>query len=107
IVFGAALLFGLARFAPSGLLAGWIGMIGMILILYFGLFDLAAIAWRLAGVDAKPIMNAPLKSRSLNEFWGRRWNGAFNQLVLSIFFRRLVRSIGSVRAILTAFLISG
>ena len=107
IVFGTALLFGLARLAPNGLLAGWIGMIGMILILHFGLFDLAAAAWRMIGVDAKPIMNAPMKSHSLNEFWGRRWNGAFNQLVLSIFFRQLVRSVGTIRATLTAFLISG
>ena len=82
-------------------------MIGMILILHFGLFDLAAIAWRIAGINANPIMNAPFKSSSLSEFWGRRWNGAFNQLVLNIFFRKLSRSIGTVRAALTAFLLSG
>jgi predicted DCC family thiol-disulfide oxidoreductase YuxK len=104
---GAALLFGLARHVPNELGAGWVGMIGMVLILHFGLFDLAAVVWRTAGIDAKPIMSAPLKSTSLSEFWGRRWNGAFNQLVLTLFFRRLVRFIGSIRATLTAFLLSG
>jgi predicted DCC family thiol-disulfide oxidoreductase YuxK len=107
VFLGITILFGLARLAPNGLVAGWIGMIGMILILHFGLFDVAAIGWRIAGVDAKPIMHAPLKSSSLSEFWGRRWNGAFNQLVLTLFFRRFVRSIGSIRATLVAFLVSG
>jgi predicted DCC family thiol-disulfide oxidoreductase YuxK len=104
---GAALLFCVAPLTPNALIAGWIGMIGMILILHFGLFDLAAIAWRTAGVEAKPIMNAPLQATSLSDFWGRRWNGAFNQLVLTVFFRRLARAIGSIRATLTAFLVSG
>ena len=37
---------------------GWIGMIGMILILHFGAFQLLAFAWQVAGLDAKPIMDA-------------------------------------------------
>jgi hypothetical protein len=34
-------------------------------------------AWRLAGVDRRPLFLAPLRSTSLAEFWGRRWNLAF------------------------------
>ena len=52
-------------------------------------------------------MNAPIKATSLTEFWGRRWNGAFNQLVLETFFARLARKLGAIRATLTAFLVSG
>jgi alginate O-acetyltransferase complex protein AlgI len=108
ILLGVSLLFLIARHAAAHpLLAGWIGMIGIILILHFGLFELAAVAWRAAGVEARPIMNSPIKATSLSEFWGRRWNGAFNQLVLEIFFTRLARRIGTVRATLTGFLISG
>jgi alginate O-acetyltransferase complex protein AlgI len=107
ILLGALFIFGLARLASNQLLAGWIGMIGIILILHFGLFDLAATAWRIAGINAQPIMNAPIRVTSLSEFWGRRWNGAFNQLVVDVLFRRLARSIGIVRATLTAFLLSG
>jgi D-alanyl-lipoteichoic acid acyltransferase DltB (MBOAT superfamily) len=107
ILLGSLFLFGLARLASNQLLAGWIGMIGIILILHFGLFDLAATAWRIAGINAQPIMNAPIRATSLSEFWGRRWNGAFNQLLVDVLFRRLARSIGIVRATLTAFLLSG
>src|SRR5206468_12632671 len=52
---GVVLFFGVARFLDQALLAGWIGMIGIILILHFGLFHLLAIGWRAAGLDAKPI----------------------------------------------------
>lgn len=107
ILLGGLLLFGLARLISNQLIAGWSGMIGMILLLHFGLFDLAAIAWRIAGINAAPIMNAPIKATTLSEFWGKRWNGAFNQLVLNILFRPLTRAIGPVRATLTAFLVSG
>jgi len=94
IVLGVVLLFGLVRFAPHPLVTGWIGMIGIILILHFGLFHLLAIAWRAAGVDAEPIMDAPLHSKSLSEFWSRRWNAAFNRLALDFVFRPLTRRIG-------------
>jgi alginate O-acetyltransferase complex protein AlgI len=107
ILFGCLLLFVIARSTKEPLLASWIGMTGLIFILHFGLFHLAAISWRRAGVDVDLIMNAPWRSKSLSEFWGRRWNGAFNSLVLDLLFRRFARSIGPVRATLTAFLISG
>ncbi|PYL86100.1 MAG: hypothetical protein DMF23_02000 [Verrucomicrobia bacterium] len=104
---GVVLLFGVARFLDQALLAGWIGMIGIILILHFGLFHLLAIGWRAAGLDAKPIMKAPLRSKSVSEFWGRRWNDAFNRLALDFVFRPLARRQGIRIATLAAFLVSG
>ena len=80
VLLGAVLLFGVAHLAYQPVLAGWIGMIGMILILHFGLFQLLAAGWRKAGIDVEPIMNAPLYSKTISEFWGRRWNSAFNRL---------------------------
>ena len=91
---GVVLLFGVARIAPQPLLAGWIGMIGIILILHFGLFHLLAIGWRTAGIDVKPIMDAPLCSKSVSEFWSRRWNAAFNRLAFDFVFRPLARRRG-------------
>jgi predicted DCC family thiol-disulfide oxidoreductase YuxK len=107
ILLGAVFLFGLARLAPHPLVTGWIGMIGMILALHFGMFALLAIAWRAYGLDVRPIMDAPLNSTSLGEFWGRRWNGAFNQLAFENVFRPVGRSTGPILGTIVAFLASG
>ena len=104
---GVVLLFGVARSVDQALLAGWIGMIGIILILHFGLFHFLAIGCRAAGLNAEPIMEAPLRSKSVSEFWGRRWNGAFNRLALDFVFRPLARRQGIRIATMAAFLVSG
>jgi alginate O-acetyltransferase complex protein AlgI len=106
-VLGTLILFGCARLSPNPLVTGWIGMAGMVLLLHFGLFDIASVIWRLTGVNASPIMNSPIVSTSLGEFWGRRWNSAFNHLVIVLFFRDFARRFGAIRGTLTAFLISG
>src|SRR5262245_20469133 len=51
----------LAVVKPS-LLAGWLGMAGVVLVLHFGSFELISLAWRRAGVDAIPVMQQPLRS---------------------------------------------
>jgi predicted DCC family thiol-disulfide oxidoreductase YuxK len=107
ILLGSVLLFGVARGAANPLLAGWIGMVGMILLLHFGFFKLLSLGWRALRVDAPPIMNAPLRSTSVSEFWGERWNAAFNDLALRLVFRPAVRVIGIAGATLLAFLVSG
>jgi alginate O-acetyltransferase complex protein AlgI len=82
-------------------------MVGMILILHFGLFDLASIGWKAFRVDAPPIMNRPLRSTSVSEFWGRRWNAAFNDLAVRLLFRPIARATGPAAATLVAFAGSG
>jgi len=107
ILLGISLLFALARHASSPILAGWIGMIGLILILHFGLFELASIGWRALRVDAAPIMNRPLHSTSVSEFWGRRWNAAFNDLAVRLVFRPVARHTTVIAATLLTFAASG
>ncbi len=104
---GAVLLWGAARRVPEPLLAGWIGMLGLILLLHFGAFQLLALAWRRLGIDAPPIMDAPMRSASLGEFWGRRWNGAFNRLASDFVFRPVAKKLGTTVATLSAFGLSG
>ena len=79
---GAALLWGGARALPASypLVRGWTGMLGFVLLMHFGAFKLLALLWQNMGVNAAPIMSVPLKSSSLSEFWGRRWNLGFRQL---------------------------
>ncbi len=109
IIFGATLIWFVTRHfvATQPLLAGWIGMVGIILCLHFGLFQFLALAWQRIGVNAQPIMREPLRATSLADFWGRRWNGAFHFLANDFIFRRMLRKYDATTAILLVFLISG
>ena len=109
IALGIVLTWVLARQAWPGhpLLTGWIGMIGAIFILHFGTFHLLSLAWRRAGINAVPLMRSPIRSTSLSEFWGRRWNTAFHELATRFTFKPLRPWVGATAATLTTFLASG
>jgi hypothetical protein len=106
---GAALLWILARSVPATepLLRGWTAMLGLILLLHFGTFEIIALIWQRCGVAAIPIMSAPLRSTSLSEFWGKRWNLGFRQLAHNLIFRPLHRSLGVGSAGFVVFIVSG
>lgn len=87
--------------------AGWLGMIGLIFVLHCGTFHLLSLAWRECDVNAMPVMRNPLRSTSLAEFWGRRWNTAFHELAARYTFRPMRRFIGPAFASLFVFLVSG
>jgi len=108
-IFGAALIWGVVRCLPvqSTLLAGWTGLLGLVFLLHFGVFHLLALMWQRAGVNAQPIMRAPILATSLAEFWGRRWNAAFHQLAHAYGFLTLRRRFGPKPATLLVFFISG
>lgn len=89
------------------LVAAWIGMIGLVFVLHFGVFHLLSLGWRLAGIKAEPIMNFPILAHSISDFWGRRWNSAFRDLAFGQVFRPLARHIGAARATLAVFTLSG
>jgi hypothetical protein len=106
---GVALLWVVARFVPQGqpLLRGWVGMVGLILLLHFGTFQIVALAWQSVGVNAEPIMRGPLRSISLGEFWGKRWNLGFRQLTHELIFRPSYRLVGPEAAGFLVFAASG
>lgn len=109
VFLGVVLIWLVARrfLETQPLVAGWIGMGGIILCLHFGLFQLVALVWQQAGVNAQPIMREPLRSTSLADFWGRRWNAAFHFLANDFAFRPLLRKCGATAATLLVFLFSG
>jgi len=109
IFFGVAMVWGVVPDIPAAasLPAGWIGMVGIILLLHFGSFHLVSLMWRTAGVDAQPIMQAPLAAGSLSDFWGRKWNLGFRQLTHRLIFTPARAWLGTPAAILLAFLASG
>ncbi len=108
-ILGGTLLWVVARAVPESLplVRGWIGMFGLILLLHFGTFQMIALMWQSIGIRAEPIMSAPLRSASLAEFWGKRWNLGFRQLAHELIFRPLYRSLGADVAGFLIFAASG
>ena len=82
-------------------------MLGLILLLHFRSFEALALFWQCLGVEATPIMSAPLRSTSLSEFWGTRWNLGFRQFSHDLIFRPLQRSLGPGAAGFLVFVVSG
>jgi alginate O-acetyltransferase complex protein AlgI len=82
-------------------------LIGLSLVVHFGVFALLTAVWRRWGVDARPLFRAPLAASSLSEFWGRRWNLAFAEMTALGVYRPLTRVAGRRVALLGAFLTSG
>ena len=107
--FGAVIVWGVVRqVSPQQvLLAGWLGLLGLSFLFFFGTFHILALLWRRAGVDARHIMHAPVLARSPSDFWGARWNLAFRRLSYDLLFRPLRRRLGVGGATLATFLASG
>jgi D-alanyl-lipoteichoic acid acyltransferase DltB (MBOAT superfamily) len=80
---------------------------GLSLVVHFGLFELLAGLWRFLGADCHQLFRAPLRSTSLEEFWGRRWNLAFSEMTALVVFRPLNEIVGRQWAMAAALLFSG
>ena len=52
-------------------------------------------------------MSKPILSKTLSEFWGKRWNLGFRQLAHDFIFRPLYKRIGVAAAGLLVFVVSG
>ena len=106
---GFVLLWVVARRVPVELLLlrGWIGLFGLIFLLHFGSFHLIALFWQAVGINAQPIMSRPLLSRSLSDFWGKRWNLGFRQLAHEFVFVPLHRRLGAAATGFLVFVLSG
>jgi hypothetical protein len=109
IIVGIMILWIVARRVPVSLPLGrgWVGLLGLVLVLHFGCFELVALVWQRLGVNAVPIMQKPLESKSLSDFWGRRWNLGFHQLSYEFVFRPIRRLVRVPIATLLVFLVSG
>lgn len=108
-LFGGVCFWGIARLVPDDypILIGWIGMLGMIFILHFGIFHLLALFWQSKGLQAEHMFQSPLFSHSLADFWGKRWNRGFRQLAHQFIFQPLRPHVGVPGATFAVFLFSG
>lgn len=107
--FGAVALWAVTRtlLPINWPLGGWLGMLGVVFILHFGLFHLLSLLWRQMGIYATPLMRNPIGATSLAEFWGGRWNTAFHELAFQFTFRPLRQFITPALAMLLVFSLSG
>jgi alginate O-acetyltransferase complex protein AlgI len=80
---------------------------GLSLVVHFGLFNLIAGFWRQAGFDCRALFRAPFASKSLAEFWARRWNLGFTEMTSLAVFRPLRSRLGDRGAAFVSFLFSG
>ena len=107
VVAGLAIVAGLAGRLSDPVATGWCAMVGLVLILHFGLFDLLALCWRRVGFDVERLMNAPWRAGSLADFWGGRWNRAFSRVANRALFRPMTRRVGLAWGTMGGFLLSG
>lgn len=96
---------GISKFDPY--VVGWVGMVGIVFTLHFGIFHLLSCCWRSVGFGAAPLMNWPVLSASLSEFWSCRWNRAFRDLTHRFLFRPLTSQFGARLALFLGFVFSG
>jgi len=103
------LIFRISLYLPSQLwlLQAWLICIGIVMVLHFGSFK--ALAWllRCNGFTVEAIMKCPLAAKTAGEFWGGRWNLAFNQLVYPFIFSPCRKRFGPKCAVLCTFFLSG
>jgi hypothetical protein len=122
------LLFGLSRMALGCfviLLAWWLCrhevfdrwlemgvislfmLVGVSLVLHFGILNVNSGLWNLASIGTYPLFRVPLRSESLSEFWGKRWNIAFSEMTSIAVYRPLRKKIGEQPSKYVAFGYSG
>ncbi len=88
-------------------LIGAMLLIGLSLILHFGILNISAGVLRLKGIATYPLFRQPAKALSLTEFWSKRWNLAFSEMTSLAIFRPLKSKTGSAVALMVSFIFSG
>lgn len=111
IVLGWVLLYLGHRLKQAGInnfyLSDLPTLIGLSLILHFGVLNLATAFWRSVGVNVTELFRAPYRSMSLKEFWGKRWNLAFSEMTALVAYRPIKRYFSPALAVFLSFLLSG
>ena len=109
VAFGAWLLFVAAptMLPVHRLLSGWTALAGLLFMLHFGMFHGLALFWRGRGRDVRPIMNAPILSASVSEFWSKRWNLAFRDYAHRFVFSPLACRTTPAISLIIGYLVSG
>ena len=82
-------------------------LVGLSLILHFGILKIAAGFLRGKGIHVTSLFKDPIQSKSLEEFWSKRWNIAFVELTTIAVLRPVKKRYGAGIAFWISFLFSG
>jgi hypothetical protein len=106
---GMAAILLIAYLSPllSSDVVGWLGLAALILTIHFGLSLLLTACLRLLGRPVQPLFDRPHASRTLWEFWTKRWNLAFVEMDRLLFMAPMKRIFGLKGAVFAVFIISG
>jgi alginate O-acetyltransferase complex protein AlgI len=104
---GMALTWLIARHLPTPFVATWVCMVGFIVALHGGVFTLIAEYWQRQGRDVRPLMTCPIGAAALSDFWGRRWNTGFRDLMHSLVFKPMACRWSPGVATTMVFVLSG
>ena len=85
----------------------FLALFGVSFIFHFGILSLNTLLLQRLGFQDYPIFNQPFRSKSLREFWGKRWNTAFSQMTKICVFMPLSRRMNSKVAYMSGFFFSG
>lgn len=110
MLLGAALLVDAHLLVQAGVHDAWVAVVamgGLGFVIAFGAMRVQAGLWRMAGRRVQPVFDEPLKATSLVEFWTRRWNLAFSEMLQVAVERPVRRALGPRLSFTLAFLASG
>lgn len=82
-------------------------LVGLSLVLHFGILNINTGLLRMKGVNVSILFNNPIKSKTLQEFWSRRWNLAFVELTTLAVLRPLKKYYGQNVAFWASYIFSG
>lgn len=74
---------------------------------HYGALRLLTAFWRMQGIAVRPLFRNPLVSRGLADFWAKRWNLSFSQMMVRTVQRPIRMKLGKQPALFAVFLISG
>jgi Membrane bound O-acyl transferase family len=81
--------------------------VGLSQMLHFGLLNINAFLIQVLGYPSYSLFRAPLEAKSLNDFWGKRWNLPFTEMTSVSVYRPLVKKWGERAAFFFSFVFSG
>jgi alginate O-acetyltransferase complex protein AlgI len=89
------------------LFKGWVGLVGLFFFVAFGLSDLWVLLYQKMGIAVGKLWLNPAASRSVADFWGKRWNRVYSGMLREIAFVPLLGRCGPKWAMFAVFLFSG